>query len=144
MTADGEPSQLCLDFELLTEQRMQDVELTLPFRRGEVAVAVLDRNGARARVPLFAPKLLKVTFRAPHYVTARWKGEGPLQRVPIRASVPDGVTFDLSTPPHGATLLLRVAVGCRRLREVPSDEGTSVTALMVINRCAVILRAIKV
>jgi hypothetical protein len=123
MTADAEPAQLCLDFEVLIEQRTEDVELALPLRRGEVATAALQRYGARASVPLLAPTQLKVTFRAPNSVVARWKGEGPLQPVPTRAHARDGVTFDLSAPPAGATLVLRVAIGWQRLREAP-DEGT--------------------
>jgi hypothetical protein len=113
MTVAAEPAQLCLDFQLLTRQRTEEVELALPLRRGEVKSPGLARHGVRANVPLFASTTLKVTFRAPQFVTARWNTSGALEPVPTHADS-GGLTFDLSAPPPGATLLLRIAVGAER------------------------------
>jgi hypothetical protein len=123
MTAGGEPAQLCLDFQVLTEPLTEDVELALPLGRGEVTAPVLQRHGVRASVPLLSPKTLKVTFRAPHFVMARWKGPGPLQQVPARTEA-DGLTFDVGAPPAGASLLLRIVVGSQRrpLREAQNVQ----------------------
>jgi hypothetical protein len=117
LDADGAPVALCLDFDLLTEPETEDVELPLPVY-GVVDDPVLAKHGVKARVLWTALGRVDVSYEPPLYVLARWKlPDGKLARL---AGEPRGrgrTRFVLDHAPSGASLLLRVAVGTRRLRQ---------------------------
>lgn len=114
----GAPVALCLDFDLLTELETDNVELDVPLGRGGVSHPVLTKHAVKARVPWLASNKLHVHYQPPRHVHARWKlPDGSIQRIggKLRTNRTD---FDLTAPPQGARLILRVAVGMRRMRGV--------------------------
>jgi hypothetical protein len=114
--ADGAPVALCFDFELLTEPETEDVELALPVY-GTVEDPVLARHGVKVRVLWTAPGRVDVQYQPPVFVLARWKhADGRMARLRGEARGPGRTRFVLDDAPTGASLVLGVAVGRRRLR----------------------------
>ena len=114
---EGMPVALYLDFDLLTESETEDAEFELPIGRGKVRHPMLSKRGVRARAPWLASNKLQVRYRPPNYVHARWKlPDGELGPIRGKFTSKDRVDFDLTAPPVGARLVLRVTVGTRRMR----------------------------
>jgi hypothetical protein len=114
--SDGAPTSLCLDFDLLTESDTEDVEIGLPLPRGGLRHPLLEKHGMSAWVPWLGRRRLFVKYASPKFPYARWKlPDGTLTRVQTRSHNARS-EFALTPAPPGARLLLRIAVGTRRMR----------------------------
>lgn len=118
---DGAPTALCLDFDLLTEAETEDVELGLPLSRGRLRHPLLAKHRMSAWVPWLGRRRLLVKYASPKFPYARWKlPDGTLMRVQTRTHSACS-EFALTPAPPGARLLLRIAVGTRRMHPSPSQ-----------------------